>query len=292
MKHDREHHRPRKRWIAAVLTLLAPGLGHVYVGRPLRGALIWGAGAALFVTAILAVAAGLARPSVSPQWNLVPTVAAVAAGCAFQLYVFVDAIRAAKAVEAFRLSVLNRWYVYAGMAVLSIHLTAIGKDWVRKNFVEAFWMPSGAMLPTLALGDHFYVDKQAYTPAHPPHRGDVVVFVSPEDGLSMIVMRVVAIAGDTLAIKEKKLLLNDVPVDESYVRFIDPDQQIVRRDTYGPVTVPPQRLFVLGDNRDQSYDSRYWGFVDVEDVIGRASVVYWSRANGAPRWERLGIAIR
>lgn len=95
-----------------------------------------------------------------------------------------------------------------------------------------------------------------------------------------------------MEIREKRLYVNNTPVDEPYVQFVDATHVTAPRDNYGPVVVPERQFFVLGDNRDQSYDSRYWGFVDVKYLQGRPTVIYWSRSQGMPRWERIGTQIK
>ena len=175
---------------------------------------------------------------------------------------------------------------------------------VRSSVVEAFWVPSGSMLPTIQIGDHLFVNKMAYALRVPllgtklydvgtVHRGDIVVFVSPTDHSTDLIKRVVAIAGDTVEIRDKHVLINGKPMPDSHARFVDPQFRGTPRDDFGPVVVPPGKFFVLGDNRDQSYDSRYWGFADVDSIKGRAMFIYWSWDGRAhwPRWGRMGHVI-
>jgi signal peptidase I len=182
---------------------------------------------------------------------------------------------------------------------------------VRSSVVEAFWVPSGSMLPTIQIGDHLFVNKLAYS-LHIPFtsievarwgavgRGDIVVFLSPakggneEGGRIDLIKRVVAVGGDTVEIHNKKLYVNGDPIEDSHANFVDARHQSVpTRDNFGPVTVPEGKIFCLGDNRDNSHDSRYWGFADVKDVKGKATFIYWSRASGElPRWDRFGRVLR
>jgi signal peptidase I len=178
---------------------------------------------------------------------------------------------------------------------------------VRSSVVEAFWVPSGSMLPTIQIGDHLFVNKLAYA-MHLPFiglevarwghvgRGDIVVFTSPADGRTDLIKRVVAVGGDKVEIRNKRLHINDSPVPDPHARFTDPMTRAQQtRDNFGPVTVPPGKFFVLGDNRDQSYDSRYWGFAGEEAVKGKATFIYWSRnsrVDWMPRWERFGHYLR
>jgi len=177
---------------------------------------------------------------------------------------------------------------------------------VRSSVVQAFWVPSGSMLPTIQIGDHLFVNKLAYSLRLPfvgtelfrtgkPHRGEIVVFVSPVDRHTDLIKRIVAVEGDTVEIRNKQLYVNGERVKDSHayfsIRRINPNSP---RDNYGPITVPKGKFFVLGDNRDHSYDSRFWGFGNVSDIKGRAMFVYWSRLPGRwwPRMGRFGHFIR
>lgn len=180
---------------------------------------------------------------------------------------------------------------------------------VRASVVEAFWVPSGSMLPTIQIGDHLFVNKLAYglhlplvdrelTIWRPLHRGDIVVFTSPIDHHTDLIKRVIAVAGDTVEIRDKHLYINGQEVPDPHAHFTDPHiRPGVPRDNFGPVKVPPGKFFVMGDNRDLSYDSRYWGFADVRDVKGQATFIYWSWNSQANwehkiRWDRFGHVLR
>jgi len=177
---------------------------------------------------------------------------------------------------------------------------------VRSSVVEAFWVPSGSMLPTIQIGDHLFVNKLAYG-AHVPftsyelahwrplRRGDIIVFVSPVDRKIDLIKRVIAVGGDTVEVRNKRLYINGEAVPDPHAAFTDPKiHTVVPRDNFGPVTVPAGKFFVMGDNRDQSYDSRFWGFADEHDVKGQATFIYWSWDSQAhwPRWDRLGHFLR
>jgi len=168
------------------------------------------------------------------------------------------------------------------------------------------------MEPTLLVGDHLLVNRLSYEMKLPftdivlldlgsPKRGDVVVFTYPEDRSKDFIKRVIGIGGDTVQIRNKVVYVNGEPIKDSHAFF--QDKAIVPgtfspRDNFGPVTVPKDSYFVMGDNRDRSYDSRFWGFVKKNYLIGRALVLYFS-LNGRPdyllhvvRWERIGEVIR
>ncbi len=178
------------------------------------------------------------------------------------------------------------------------------KSWVRENLeaviiaiilalfirtfiVQAFKIPSGSMLPTLQIGDHIIVNKFIYgikvpfsgtvlVPLKDPQRNDTIVFKYPKDPKLDYIKRVIGVAGDTVEIRKKKVFINKKPFNDVYGFFQNLKILSSVRDNFGPVTVPPGKLFVMGDNRDNSYDGRFWGFVDLEAVRGKAFLIYWS----------------
>ena len=174
---------------------------------------------------------------------------------------------------------------------------------IRSFVFQAFKIPSGSMLNTLQVGDHILVNKFIYglkipftdavfLPVKQPARGDIVVFEYPVDPSKDFIKRVVGVPGDKVEIKNKRVFINGQPLEEPYVNFTDRTvlpASAQTRDNFGPEVVPPGKLFTMGDNRDQSYDSRFWLFVDVAKVKGKAFIIYWSwdssRFNA--RWSRL-----
>lgn len=175
---------------------------------------------------------------------------------------------------------------------------------IRTFVVQAFKIPSGSMKETLKIGDHILVNKFIYgvklpfidktlIPIKEPKRGDIIVFKFPEDPEKDFIKRVVGLEGDTIEIRNKKVYVNGEFVDWDFAIHTDPHTMpsvMQPRDNFGPVTVPNDSLFVMGDNRDHSYDSRFWGFVDEEAVKGKAFLIYWSwdRDEFGVRWRRIG----
>jgi len=175
---------------------------------------------------------------------------------------------------------------------------------IRTFVVQAFKIPSGSMKPTLQIGDHLLVNKFTYGIKLPfirktlvsiddPKREDIVVFIYPVDRSKDFIKRVMGVAGDTIEIKNKKIYLNGSVYDAGHGVYTDTllfPASMQPRDNFGPVTVPTGHIFVMGDNRDQSYDSRFWGFVDLKDVLGKAFMIYWSwdKHNKDIRWSRMG----
>jgi signal peptidase I len=184
---------------------------------------------------------------------------------------------------------------------------------IRTFVIQAFKIPSGSMIPTLDVGDHILVTKFLLgTPVdipftnitlfhmpglRKPERGDVVVFKFPQDPSRDFIKRVIGVGGDVVQEKNKKIYVNGRKLVEPYTQHddarIDPGD-IDPRDNFGPVTVPEGTIFVMGDNRDESYDSRFWGFVPLANVKGKAVIVYWSWDSGKTwvRFNRIGELIK
>jgi signal peptidase I len=171
---------------------------------------------------------------------------------------------------------------------------------IRSFVVQAFKIPSGSMLQTLQIGDHLLVTKFAYGVKVPftnimvieregPRHGDVIVFDFPEDPSKDFIKRVIGLPGDVIEIRDKQVFRNGVQLTEAYVQHVDASNSVPRRDNFGPVMVPENKYFVMGDNRDESYDSRFWGFVERNTIAGKALILYWSWASLTDiRWERIG----
>ena len=193
---------------------------------------------------------------------------------------------------------------YAESLVVAILLALC----IRSQVVQAFKIPSGSMLETLQIGDHILVNKFIYgvrlpftdamlIPIRTPKRREVIVFRFPKDESKDFIKRVVGIPGDTIHIRNKALYVNGVLQEESYA--IHDLQEafphtMSNRDDYGPITVPADAYFVMGDNRDHSLDSRFWGFVDHSKIRGKAFLIYWSwdREASWVRWDRIADLIQ
>ncbi len=185
---------------------------------------------------------------------------------------------------------------------------------IRAFVVQAFKIPSGSMENTLLIGDYILVNKFIYgiklpfgditvLPIKEPKRNDIIVFKYPGDASKDYIKRVVGIGGDSVEIRDKKVYVNNQLQESSFAKFTDPrifsdagliPENLLQRDNYGPETVPKNKLFVMGDNRDSSNDSRFWGYVDKSAVKGRAFIIYWSWNKDKKfgvRWDRLGDLI-
>jgi signal peptidase I len=178
---------------------------------------------------------------------------------------------------------------------------------IRAFSFQAFEIPSGSMEPTLLIGDHILVNKFIYGIRIPftgkrwpefrePSRGDVIVFVYPVDPSKDFIKRVIAVGGDTVEIRDKKVFVNGKETENPHARFFSDviyPGNVVPRDNMEPAKVPEGALFVMGDNRDNSYDSRFWGFVPLRNVVGEAFIIYYSGRNITDlRWDRFFGIIR
>lgn len=197
---------------------------------------------------------------------------------------------------------------------------------IRTFVVQAFKIPSGSMLETLQIGDHLLVNKFLYgiktpftdsilIPVKNPEFQDIIVFEYPVDPEKDFIKRIIGLPGDTIEIRDKDVFRNGEKLSESYIKHVDPtvypslesvlhrkipqeeyfkvqDPHQFKRDTMPPITVPEGQYFVMGDNRDSSHDSRWWGFVKREAIKGKAFILYWSWDGPLNiRWSRIGSLV-
>lgn len=161
---------------------------------------------------------------------------------------------------------------------------------------QAYKIPSGSMLPILLIGDHVLTNKYIYRFSEPT-RGDIVIFPFPKKPDLDYIKRVVAVGGDTLEIVDKIVYVNEKQLVEPYVIHTDSEilpSSVSPRDNFGPITIPENNVFVLGDNRNSSYDSRFWGPVKQDTVKDRVELIYWSwdKEEETARWERIGNTVK
>jgi signal peptidase I len=299
--------RPRRPLAAVLLSFASPGLGHVYCGRFGKGIVLLFCGIVLGCLgqlAILPSAAGLRAAAIG----------ALAAGTILWVYAMVDARRLARRIgESYALRDYNRWYVYLLLALLALPINVAGAFYVRAGILEAFYLPSASMYPTIRRGERILVDKLAYRNG-PVRRGDIVVFPAPNNRSEKHIKRVVALPGDTVEIRDGQLYINGVRLERTpqgpsqfpHDRMLSGE---VFRETNGAArygillaplpattsstaptgaggnfartTIPTGECFVLGDNRDRSVDSRAYGPIPLADIVGRVTHVYY------PRWAEL-----
>ncbi|MBT7087156.1 MAG: signal peptidase I [Desulfobacterales bacterium] len=281
----------RKPWLAGLLSLLFPGLGHIYCGKAKHGIILY------FCLEIITLFAFAIILLPIPILNVAITVLIILSA---YICVIIDSVKTAKvAAEDYELKKYNRWYVYIGVILITGLLIDDSISWATKRYyIQSFKIPSGAMMPTVEIGDHIITNKFIYELKKPEHN-DVIVFIPPHDPDKKYIKRVVGVEGDVVEIRDKQLYINNKKITGGYEIFSDPSiipKSSTRgiRDNFSPVIVPDDSYFVLGDNRDQSYDSRFWGFVNREAVKGKVQTTYWSwdKENTLVRWSRIGQIIK
>jgi signal peptidase I len=300
----------RRPWLAGLLGLFHPPLGALYNARPLK-LVGWHVAEMLLTVSSLWLITVLPAPPL----NLLP---ALIAFLGVHILGGVDALSEALRFRDVPRPWYGRWYSCLGYLIL--HVTVLGPASVvviRDSCVEAFRVPNGGMENTILIGDHVVANKAAYGWRLPfgssvllgrrlPARRDVIVFRYPLDRRRVFIKRVIGLPGEEVEVREKTVYIDGRALDEPYAFF--------GADNFGgghtgcPLQkVPADSLFLLGDNRDNSSDSRTWGFVPIDDVRGRASVIYFSREmrregflspatdraahSGSIRWSRIGRRI-
>jgi len=289
---------------AALLSLGLPGLGEVYAGRPRAAAVTF---ALFYVFSALSIAAVFARFS-GISAVIVPLSIVLAAW----VVVVTRAVRAAShAPEPYQLQPYNRWYWYASAVIINLFIWQPAMVSVmRSNVVQAFRIPSGAMEPTVLAGDFIFASKRPS--ARNVSRNDIVIVESLGDDKLLVVKRAVGMPGDTLSMRDGALIRNGAPTGEPFIQNTDsagargqdlgdgrswqlahlvhgaPSTYHPDMRNWGPIIVPPDSVFLLGDNRDESFDSRFYGAVGGDRVRGKPLTIYFSIGAGSIRWGRIG----
>lgn len=262
----------RKPIISALLSIITPGLGQVYNGEFKKGIIFFFAGYLLII--LLAMT--------ELQYHFYGMIAVVLIAICWRLFVIGDAIVVAIRTKEIILNPYNKWYIYLLVAIVTIGISVATDSYIKSEVVgvKAYKMPAGSMAPTLLIGDHFAVNLKSYK-TNRPKKGDIIVFKYPKDPTREFIKRVVAVEGDIIESKNKAIFINGHLINESYIQHKDNAiKNMDTRDNFGPYLIPQNKLFTMGDNRDQSFDSRYWGYLDVKDVKGKALFIYWSKNKG------------
>lgn len=288
----------RKPWVAALLSVVFPGLGQVYTGRVKKGLLL----SCLFLVILVASVMVMMEYSAAPLNVIIPFFTVIATF----LFILIDAMITAKRFGGMYLRrCYNKWYVYLGaIALVAVVVVPVVRDAVG----EAFGISRSAMADTLVPGDYVLLDKFSYgieihmlgtwvTEPRMPERGDVIVFEDPDNEAKRFLKRVIGLPGEIVEIRAMKIFIDGNLLDESYLQVVNATATGYPRsssDAYGPVKIPAGKMFLLGDNLDESQDSRVWGFLDQQKVVGKARRILWSwdPATRRVRWERIGRTIR
>ena len=277
-------------WLAGLLSFLIPGLGQLYCGS-----LLWAIIA--FVTYYMVLTMGqivFVFSDLAPYNILVPVILWII----WHLIVTIHAVLLARRYVATNVSVLcSRWYSLIVFAAFFIFFYEL--FWPAFGSYQGFRVTSISLEDGLFKGELLLADLEAFESSN-PERNDMIVFLNPVDGETKYLKRCVAIAGDTVEITDKVLFINGAAAQEATtVKFVDTTdtgEQIVKprmeggrnsRDNFGPYIVPQDCYFVMGDNRDNSSDSRYWGPVNSSLILGKAIRIYWS-----PNLSRIGLRVQ
>jgi signal peptidase I len=253
----------RNPFLAALATFGAFGLGQLYNGKPIKAAVAYASG---LVCAAFAILAPL---SSSLSWIL----AVVFIQIMVIAILIIDAIRDARNSGEFVLRRYNRWYAYLGIILVQALLISPLLEKPILSSAKSFRIPNSSMEPTLEIGDRLVANAKAYNQAGPA-RYDLVVFKYPEKESILYIKRVLGLPGEKIEIIGHIVYVNDHPLNEPYAKYIDPDSQY---DHYGPYLLTQGKYFVMGDNRDNSQDSRFWGPVDRSKFVAKAQYLYWAK---------------
>jgi len=290
----------RRIWVAIMFSLIMPGLGQVYCGKLARGLVF-----TFLNISPIPIIMGLFLFSNSLMLMQI-TIALILAGGLIQLTAIIDSACLANRMRTdYQLKDYNRWYVYL-LLVLIVSGGTIGSGlYLRNQGLEAFRVPTASNYPTIVINDRILANKLAYK-NRDPQRGDLVVFKNPEDRRINYIKRVVAVAGDTVEIKNSELYVKDRKLQRNELADSTLDRirieihgKPLKGDTYeeingnvkyniflaqpadqasrdfAKITVPRHHCFVLGDNRNNSVDSRHFGTIPLATIIGRADYMYW-----------------
>lgn len=290
----------RRPWIAAILSLLMPGLGQVYSGMLPRG-LIW-----MLLCGISSVA-GLLILSHPAAYSWTLGCAAGLAQVAIWIAGAIDSYRCALRCKAdYELKDYNRWYVYVLLLLMGTGSLLSYALNVRDQLIQPFRIPGASMYPTISPRDRLIAVKNAYRTAD-PQRGDVVLFTNPNNRREFWIKRIIALAGDTVAVKEGNLYVNGAKLS---LESIGPGAvsgttgQIFAEDNNGAkyrifisqghpapdfpeITVPKYECFVISDNRNEARDSRYFGPIPITGILGKFDYRYWPIRGGVSHWGRI-----
>ena len=280
----------RRPWLAGLLSLLTPGLGHLYTGRPIAAIGFW----------LLVFSAANIALAILVYLNLgwLNLLLAVLIFPTTYIGTIIAAVVAARNTErTYTLRRYNSAWLYA---LIVLALAFVG-PWLLSPWssFKGYRIPTSAMENTLQIGDYFFADLDAYQDNGPAFN-DVVMFVYPGDGITLYIKRCVAGPFDTVEVRDKQVFVNGIfipdPETAIHVDTSDNGQQRVQprrpggagsRDNFGPYVVPADSYFMLGDNRDNSYDSRYWGAVPRDLIHARAVRLYLSKD-----LSRIGMPVR
>lgn len=270
--------KPRKPWLALLLSLVSAGLGQVYNGQ-------WRKGVWFFLAEV-----GLGTFMVLFWADFAAMLLCVSILVGYNLFVAGEAFASARRLRGFVPGPWNRWWVYVLFLLVSLGSGSVFEWAVREYFFITYTVPSASMVPSIRVGDRFMVEVLA--PEDRLSRGEIVIFTLPETRGKDFVKRIVGLPGETVEIRDRTVLVDGRALEEPYARHTKAGM-FPQRDNLDPVKLGVDEYFVMGDNREDSYDSRWLGPVPRERITGRAGYVYFPGDLDAPDWlERFGADLR
>lgn len=270
--------KPRNPWLALFLSLVAVGLGQVYNGQ-------WKKGVGFYLAEVLV---GLFMVLFWADFAAMLLCVAILFG--YNLFAAGEAFATARKLTGYTRQPCNRLWIYLVCLAVSLGSGAAFEQVVNGWFFKAYKVPSASMLPTIRVGDHFMVE--VLEPEDELKRADIVIFSMPGTNGRDFVKRVVGLPGESVEIRERRVFVDGVPLDEPYVCYTR-EGILPVRDTFGPVTLGTEEYFLMGDNREDSLDSRWLGPVPRNRISGKAGYIYFPGDMNAPDWaERVGAPLR
>jgi signal peptidase I len=253
-----------------------PGLGQLYNAQTAKAAVFYGC--ALLFYPILSLT--------KLSFYFSSAVLLLIAGFTFLGVMVCEAMFSAHRLRFIEIQRYNKWYIYlAAFAVNVLVILPLMGSVLFPSPVKAYRIPSGAMKPTLHIEDHIIAILASHTD-YTPERGDIAIFSYPLDPSKDSIKRIIGLAGEEIELRDKKVLINGQELQDPWAVHTDP-RTVDKRDCYGPVVVPLRKYFALGDNRDNSHDSRFWGFIDDSQIKGKALYIYWAKDKS-----RIGEAVQ
>jgi len=271
-----EKQKKRKPVVALLLSFITPGLGQTYNGLLKRGAIFYLIG---FLLAAASLFSGL-------FFKFYGMIFCLAILLSFFLFILLDAFIGAAKLKEITLKPYNKWYLYLIIFLINAFvIQPFVSSSIKNNIVRAYKIPSSAMEPTLLIGDHLIANMKIYKEEN-PKRGDIVIFEYPKDPSKDFIKRVIGLEGEKVEIVRNKIYINDKLLDDpcGYYKESGMTQGL---ENFGPVVVSKDSMFVLGDNRDNSQDSRFWGYVNIKKLKGKALYIYWAKNKS-----RIGLELK
>ncbi len=268
----------RRAWVAFILSLIVSGLGQLYNGQWKKAILFYGINLGMTILSL--------RVLIETFYGLLGS---LAYAVVFVLFTCIEAAFQAVKTKEIVLTRYTRWYVYFLLWFINIFVNLYLISSISSY--QSYKTSAGSMKPSLALGDYFIINKTFYQ-HHPIERGDIVVFAYPDDPSRDFVKRVIGLSNEKIELMNKEVFIDAQPLQENYIQHNSNDvlpSEYSPRDNFGPVIVPPDSIFLLGDNRDNSMDSRFWKnrYANINTIKGKVLYLYWSKD-----LSRIGLTVK